>query len=108
MLQIGSDKRWEGFTGLHYMTKISIILFDFQSESLIDVKEVFDSENHSIFLSNPFLLSTLYNYGIRAIVHNWFKSYLTNRKQRHYNTKNLLSVGSPRVQFFDRSAGGRP
>lgn len=44
MLQIGSDKRWEGFTGLHYMTKISIILFDFQSESLIDLKEVFDSE----------------------------------------------------------------
>ena len=41
----------------------------------VDFKKAFDTVNHNI------LLGTLAHYGVREIENNWFKTYLTNRKQ---------------------------
>lgn len=39
--------------------------------------------NHSILLSKP------YNYGIRDVVHDWFKSHVTNHKQTTLNNNTI-------------------
>ena len=60
---------------------ISAVLKGFQSNKytvgvFLDLSKVFDTLKHTI------LLDKLYYYGIRGTAHDWFCSYLSNRKMR--------------------------
>ena len=60
----------------------------------LDLSKVFDTVNHST------LLSKFDSYGIRSIDNQWFKSYLSNRKQKVFvngieSSSLLISSGVP-------------
>ena len=60
----------------------------------VDLAKAFDTVNHSI------LLDKLYHYGARGIVHQWFQSYLSGRRQyvlvnKHASNMAMITCGVP-------------
>ena len=67
---------------------------------IIDFKKTFDTANHNI------LLNKLARYGVRRIESNWFKTYLTNRKQHvtvngQTSDNTLIEFGVPQGSVLD-------
>ena len=66
----------------------------------LDLSKAFVTIKHDI------LFDKMAHYGFRGIVLDWFKSYLTNRKQfvdynYHKSTIRLINSGMPQAQLWD-------
>ena len=60
----------------------------------IDLRKAFDTVNHNI------LLLKLEHYGIRGNMLNWFKSYLSNRKQYIFLNGESSEVKDKHVEYL--------
>ena len=86
-MSINSDLRKKALHHIQYPIATNI-LQDLETGNhdawlYMDLSKAFDMIDHEI------LLYKLHHYGIRGIVSDWFKSYLTNRRQYvHINGMN--------------------
>ena len=88
--QYGFRKGKSTYDALNVFTEDIYAALDSQRSLLsiyIDFTKAFDTIRHDI------LLQKLYHYGIRGVIHEWFKDYLSNRSQ---STKFQSHVSLPR------------
>ena len=103
-------EQWYGFrnnlSANHALIDITNIIQEacdngqYACEIYVDFKMVFKTVNHNI------LLEKLVYYGVRGIKNNWFKTYLTNRKQHvtvngETSDNALIEFGVPQGSVFD-------
>lgn len=87
--QFGFRKGLSTFDALHeFSSKIyeNLVAQNSLLSIFVDFSKVFDTVRHDI------LLLKLKHYGVRGIIHDWFKDYLTNRTQ---STKILNNYSAP-------------
>ena len=91
------SKHQYGFRKNHSTTYLMLDLFDriYSSKSklkkpaivFLDIKKAFDTVSHTI------LLSKLKHYGIKGVVYDWFKSFLTGRWQQTRIGTRVSNIG---------------